>query len=367
MNRVLDKAKNNAVDQLNNQLLWNIVTKNFEINPYLQKKIRQKISKLERHLKHFPPETVHLHIRIERNPKNEMFTAALTLRVPSNIIHSEKNGKDVVKVFNESVDALFRELNSLKAELRREIYWKRKGRREQIRQLKSLGFTAEPQAAGEGPQKEEDVAREFIKQHYSRLVRHARRHIRTDELAGEIPKGFIDAEAVVDEAVATAITQKDKKPKNMNWLLWLYKHIHEELLRRRKELSTREKSEVSVEETVVEKDEDETLAGYDVEQPLNIIKEKIEPPVARVGELIADTREPAPDKIVETKELLEQLQAAIQTWERVERDVFELYFVEGFEPFEIAMILRMPTNKVQRIISELQNKIRSHLIDSALV
>lgn len=356
-----------VVTEANNKLQWNIVCKNFEVNDYLQKKIRQKISKLERHLKHFPPETVHLHIRLERNPKNEQYTAALTLRVPSNIIHSEKSGKDVVKVFNQSVDALFENLNSLKAELRREIYWKRKDRREQIRKLKSLGFAAQPQQAGEGPQKEEDVAREFVKQHYSRLVRHARRHIRTDELSGEIPAGFIDARAVVDQAVATAIANADKRPKDMNWLLWIYKHIHEELLLRRKEFRAKQKTEVSVEETVPVKDDSESLSGYDVEQPLDVVAEKLEPKVTKVEDLIPDTKESSPDKIIERKELLEQLQSAIQTWSREEKDVFELYFVEGFEPFEIAMILQIPTKKVQQIISELQNKIRSELINSALV
>lgn len=350
-----------------NQLQWNIVTKNFEVNQYLQKKIRHKITKLERHLKHFPSETVHLHIRLERNPKNEQYTAALTLRVPSNIIHSEKSGKDVVKVFNDAVDALFRELNSLKAELRREIYWKRKDRREQLRQLKSLGFAAQPQKAGEGPQKDEDVAREFVKQHYSRLVRHARRHIRTDELSGEIPAGMIDARAVVDQAVATAIANAGKKPKDMNWLLWIYKHIHEELIRRRKEFVAKQKDEVPIEETVPTKDESEALSGYDVEQPLDVVAEKLEPQITKVEDLIPDTKEPTPDKVIETKELLEQLQSALQTWSREEKNVFELYFVEGFEPFEIAMILQMPTKKVQKIISDLQSKIRSELIDSALV
>ncbi|MGC8828846.1 MAG: ribosome hibernation-promoting factor, HPF/YfiA family [Verrucomicrobiia bacterium] len=350
-----------------NQLKWNIVAKNFDITQYLQKKIHHKISKLERYLKNFPPDTVHLHIRLERNPKNEQYVSALTLRVPSNIIHSEKRGKDMVKVFNDAVDAMFKELNSLKSELRREIYWKRKDRREQLRELKALGFAAQPQNVGEGPQNEQDVINDFVKQHYSKLVRHARRHIRTDELTGDIPSGFIDARAVVDQAISRAVAEADKKPEKMNWLLWIYKQIHDELRRRRSEFINKQQNEVSVEETVADKENSEILSGYDVEKPLDVVGEQLQPSVAKVEEIIPDRRELTPDKAVETKELLENLQSAIQTWDRTERDVFELYFVEGFEPFEIAMILQIPTKKVQQIISSIQDKIRNELIDSALV
>src|SRR5882762_5849957 len=95
-------------------LPWNLITKNLHGHELLRKKLRQKISKLERHLKHFPPGTVHLHIALERNPKEENYAAALNLRVPSNILRSEKSARDVVKAFDNAVKAMLRELESLK-------------------------------------------------------------------------------------------------------------------------------------------------------------------------------------------------------------------------------------------------------------
>jgi len=109
-------------------LPWNLVTKHLHGHELLRKKLRQKISKLERHLQHFPPDTVHLHIALERHPKKERYTAALTLRVPSKIMRGEKSGPDVIKALDDTVKALLRELESLKAELRRDTFWKRKGR-----------------------------------------------------------------------------------------------------------------------------------------------------------------------------------------------------------------------------------------------
>jgi hypothetical protein len=38
---------------------WNLVT-NLRVDELLRKNLRQKFTKLEKHLKHFPPDAVHL-------------------------------------------------------------------------------------------------------------------------------------------------------------------------------------------------------------------------------------------------------------------------------------------------------------------
>jgi hypothetical protein len=70
-------------------------------------------------------------------PKKALFVARLTLRVPSNILRSEKSASDVIKAFDDAVKALLRELVSLMADLRREIFWKRRERRKQLHALKA--------------------------------------------------------------------------------------------------------------------------------------------------------------------------------------------------------------------------------------
>jgi len=75
---------------------------------------------------HFPSDAVHLQVVLERHPKKLLHTATLTLRVPSNILHSEKSAPDIISAFDSAVKALLRELQSLKADLRRERFWKRK-------------------------------------------------------------------------------------------------------------------------------------------------------------------------------------------------------------------------------------------------
>jgi DNA-directed RNA polymerase specialized sigma24 family protein len=201
------------------------------------------------------------------------------LRVPSNILHSEKSSPGVISAFDNAVKALLRELQSLKADLRRERFWKRKERRKQLRQLKATGFAAEPMAEGSGPQRFEDVIRELFQEHYAELLRHVRRRIRYDEMAGDIPKGAL----------------------------------------------------------------------------------------VKTEGLLPDLHAVPPDEIAAEKDLLEHLQTAVQNWPRAERDTFELYFIEGFDPDEIAMVTRQTLKTVQENISSIQNRLREEVLEQALI
>ena len=113
-------------------LPWNLATKDLHGHELLRKKLEEKIKKLEKHLQHYPAGSLHLQIVLERHPRKPLFVAKLTLHVPSNILRSEKSAWDVIKAFDDGVKALLRELASLKADLRREAYWKRKESSERV-------------------------------------------------------------------------------------------------------------------------------------------------------------------------------------------------------------------------------------------
>ena len=110
-------------------LEWNLVTKGMRPHAQLQSKLEQKVAKLETHLEHFPPDAVHLQVNLERHPKRDSFTAALTLRLPSNILQSRKSGADPMPVFDQAVKALLREVAGLKSDLRHKNDWERVARR----------------------------------------------------------------------------------------------------------------------------------------------------------------------------------------------------------------------------------------------
>ena len=335
-------------------LPWNLATKNFHGHDQLRRKIRQKISKLERHLVHFPDRTVHLHIALERHPRKKLFIAALTLRVPSNILRSEKSASDIIKAFDDAVRALLRELEALKSELRGDAYWKRK-------RIKSSGFAPEPQAEGAGPQNLSEVVRALLEQENRRLLRYVRRHLWHEIVSGDLPREAIDPQEVVDEVARRALAAPDKKPSDRNYQLWLYALARQEIARCRKELKTQAAETVSL-ETPRELPEDAELAsGYDPEQPLDIIEQRLEPPVAETKDLVPDQRTELPAEIVERRDLLARTRKLASTWPKPERDVFELYFVEGFELDEIAMLVGQPLAKVKETVSGVQNRLRDEV------
>jgi ribosomal subunit interface protein len=347
------------------KLKWNLVTRNLHGHELLRKKLRQKIAKLEKHLKHFPPDAVHLHIALERHPTKGHHTAALTLRVPSNILHSEKSAPDVITAFDDAIKALLRELESLKAELRREAFWNRKSRAG-ISSGNSR-FEEQPQSEGTGPQNLKDVIRELLEAHYSRLLRYVRRQLWHDVTAGDVPRNAIDPRAVVDEAARRALAEPRKKPERMNFLLWLYVLARQELGRRRKALRTQAKETVPLETPRFMPDELALVEGYDAEQPLDIIERQLESPVAETRDILPDPQSESPDRVVERQDLLAELRRLASTWPKPERELFELFFVEGFEADEVSMIVGQPVTQVRETIESLQQKLRAEALRQALV
>jgi len=344
---------------------WNIVLHDVQLDPYLEKKIKQDVQKIGRRLKNFHPDLVHLKIDIWRHPRRPRFHVRLTLRVPSNILHAERSNKDLVLAMNEATRALIEELDALKSELRREVFWKRKHRRAALRELKVQGFTAEPMPSGTGPQTLGAMVRALFEQHYDQILRHVRRHIRHDETIGAIPRGAVSPMEIVDELAVQVEEEAEKKPANMSWLVWFYHLAHKKLEEIRKHYAQEKAEEVPAEELEPAPAKEEWL-----EEPEDSSTAEPRPAEEeREAHLPEPVVEPSgkPDQEVERKDMLEFLQKHIQSWSKLDRQVFELYYVEGFEPDEIAMILGVKPTTVMRRLNELQNRIRQLLLEEAAV
>ena len=321
---------------------WNIVTKNLSPNDArlpLEKKLQQKIAKFDRHLAHFPADTVHLQIVLEKHPPKDRYLASLTLRVPSDILHAEEAGRDLIGAFDDAVKSLLRKLKSYKESLRGEKFWKRKERREKLHALKATGFAFEPQAEGQGPQTHQDVVRELFQQHYKEFLRHVRRHILHDERAGDLPKDVVKPGDVLNEVARRAEANADKGPKRGSWLTWFYHLIHEELKRQRRLLKQKkpEQAKISAKETEVT----ETSA-----------------PTAHPEEV-------SPVEIAARKDIVAQLEQDMRNWPRPEREVFELYYVEGLDPEEIAMITSQSLKTVRENLESIQRRLRDEMTKTA--
>jgi RNA polymerase sigma factor (sigma-70 family) len=200
-------------------------------------------------------------------------------------------------------------------------------------------------------------ARPISPKDYYHLVYHARRHLRHWELAEEIPRGALDPRDIVDEVVRQAEIQASRGPKRMHGRVWLFRLLHDELRRQVRRLKQQLAQAIPTEKRITLPElEPKTL------QPLEQMVEKvIEPQILRAEDVIPDPEAVPPDRFLAEKELLQQLQAVIQNWPEREREVFELYFVQGFEPEEIARITGQPLNKVKRTVARVQSLVRAEM------
>ena len=339
-------------------IVWNIITRNIHADEQMRKEIRQKLAGLEKHLEVFPPNKLHLQVLLEKHPKKPLHTVELTLRLPANILRSKRSAPDLMTAFDDALQILLGELESGKGRGQRGALSQRNQGGEQAQAPESAGFAAEAQSQGAGPQNLQDVIREFFQQNYHRLLRHARRHIRHEEMTGDIPAGALNARDIVDEVARQAEANVRRKPKKMSWLVWLFHLLHEELRRQRERLKQEQAEAIPTEKrTTLPELKPKAL------QPLEQMVEKvIEPQVIRTEDVIPNPEAVRPDRFLEEKELLEQLQGAVQSWPRPEREAFELYFVQGFEPDEIARITGQPLKRVKDTLATVQARLRQELL-----
>jgi ribosomal subunit interface protein len=333
-------------------LAWNIVTRNVELHEPLQKKFRQKIAKLEQHLQHFPQQAVYLQIVLSRNPKKELYTAALNLRLPSNILRSEKSAEDPVPAFDMAVKVLLRELATLKSDLRHERDWQKQP--DKLRE-----FASEPMPAGEGPQALGDIVREMIEEHHGRLLYHVRRLLWRAEMADEIPKWSVDPLAVVDEVARQACMRADEKPEDLSYRLWFYRLARQDFERRRREFREQQEKTVPLDMAFAIPEEADPLQVREAGRPL----ERIEPSTGELADVLADGHTLPPDLAASEHDLIDHLHAVTKSWPRRESSVFELHFVEGFEPEEVAMIEGVKTSEIKELIPQIQARLRAALIE----
>ena len=107
------------------KLKWSLKAKGMRPHGQLRQKLAQKFQKLESHLEHFPADAVFLEVYLEKHARKALFTAGLTLRLPSNQLRAQKSGADPVPAFDQAIKALLRELSVLKSALRHEKEVKR--------------------------------------------------------------------------------------------------------------------------------------------------------------------------------------------------------------------------------------------------
>lgn len=91
----------------------------------LDRVITTHSEKLERLLKHFSPDMIHLHGVLEYHSNREIPTCSLNLSLPSAVLHASETGDSILSAMQECFKEVIRQVGKHKDRLRREGSWHR--------------------------------------------------------------------------------------------------------------------------------------------------------------------------------------------------------------------------------------------------
>jgi RNA polymerase sigma factor (sigma-70 family) len=194
-----------------------------------------------------------------------------------------------------------------------------------------------------------DDVRSYVNANLARLDRFVEREIYIREAQETIAPNSVSKEEVIDEAIASALTEGQEKPEKLALEPWLYRQA----LRALERLSSPEESDgnaVHLEESarrpnVKGSDEpqlqfhqpDESITGQDV---------------------IPDSRAANPEQILASDELLRLVASALRDVPPGSREAFILHSIEGFSVEEIAVITGETADSVLAFVSKARDHLR---------
>jgi len=342
---------------------WNIVNRTGELYAEVQQKLQNKIGKLEKHLEHFPQDAVYLQVILDARASDKTYEVALNLRVPSDVLHVEKESESLVAALDEGVNTLVRRLKRLKARYRRDHAWKRRGRDLPQR---DVAFAETAVLEGEGPQTFEDTVVAVLEQDYERLLAFVARQLNEYILSGSIPRKAIEPRDIVDAVAEQALRHPEQKPRSMDYRTWCsslaFRQTREAIRQWARETSVAIPVDLDVApEPVVPGDDDLEPEEF----ALNLLQRQLEPDEATMADVTPDPNAEPPDTQLQRQDMFAALQQVVRGWPKLERETFQLHFLEGLSAEDLAHTFACERTDIEASISRLRARLRTVLSETA--
>jgi RNA polymerase sigma factor (sigma-70 family) len=334
----------------------------------VEHEIQQHVQKLERRLKVFSPDLVHLHGTVDcgAGPKVGC-TVSLNLRLPSGQLSAQDSGTNAQAAVKKAFAELIRQLNKHKGLLRSEHKWvhdksdlapaeagevsatkkrasgKTNGHAAALLPDVAAGNLAqslqEITAAtfdGEGTPLQREI-RNYLSTNLARLERYVVRELRLREAESEIPDGRISEVEVLDEVVVSALSTEER-PEKLPLERWLFR-LTLRTIRRMANDEDGDRGRVPLEKSA----EEQNVTGSDeaflqFHQPGEMLLEQ---------DVIPDTRQGNPEERAASDESIDQLADSLNGTSSSQREAFVLFAIEGFTVSEIAEIAERTQNEVR--------------------
>ncbi len=315
----------------------------------LENLIQQQTEKLNRLLRVFRPDLVHLHGSIVENAAHAGYAVSLNLRLPSGQMASQERGNTLVVAVKAAFAELSTQLKKHKELLRNQHNWpRRRGPSRTV--VETVPFEQTLAAVKPEPVTSADIS-SYIDANLARLRRFVARELAHRQSEGQLMPDQVSVDDVVSEAIANALDEQRDKPERMRLEPWLYRLAVDAI----GQLASGNGDEGRMPlgrtpQTGEARETDEPVAEFSH-------------PEARlyVDNAIVDSSGQSPEDIAARNELIDLVERSLRDAGRDQREAFILYTIEGFTLEEIADITNHPPHQVRAAIQAAREHLQKAL------
>lgn len=106
---------------------FHLLTKRCELTPSAQRILERHLERLERRLRYYEPDLVHLELAVERHARRNEYTGSIRLRLGSRVLPAKRNRAETLEgLLNAAFEDLEEQLDRFQARVRREYVHERK-------------------------------------------------------------------------------------------------------------------------------------------------------------------------------------------------------------------------------------------------
>jgi ribosome-associated translation inhibitor RaiA len=107
-------------------LRHHVVTKRVDLTDYLRRQLEERLQRLQRRLRHFPPEALQAQVAVERQARGGAYVVRLALSIWGHTLVARRLGPTLEVALDEATAAIERQVERYKARLRGDYLHERK-------------------------------------------------------------------------------------------------------------------------------------------------------------------------------------------------------------------------------------------------
>lgn len=308
-----------------------IHNRNLDVPENLRRLIERQSQKIRKLLPTFSGEVLDLTVSMERLPRGSQYQTSLVLTIPQRAIRVEEiEDNPTSSVLNAFVE-LRRRVKRFKSQLNREKLWRRQP----------------PASTAEASVQSTRELENTINDNLEKVENYIRRELMHLSLAGNIPPGIVETQALVDEVFLEVSSQTESKPVNLSLEQWMFQMARRKIQSRISELDSH-RDDPHLEETAGRQSnwDDEDLNFFQPDESL------------RIEDLLQDRGSMNPEELLQRDEIEQQMQKTIAKLPPSIRESFVLFALEGFNSDEVAMITGKEPREVLADVEKARESLR---------